>query len=149
MRPTLIISIVLMFMTVNVHSGQALDADTQQLEQQALCQAMPYRCPGYDPRSAQERETHQLCDGLTRQMTLIESKRLLHTSLDASEQEAERVWQTSCRAWDLQQRQTRADEARLRARLTAPPSYSSTLDCVTTTEEGRYSSRLTTTCTLH
>jgi hypothetical protein len=122
------------------HAVLALDAETQRLEAEALCQAMPYRCapPPTDP-------VHVLCDSLTPHMALIASKRLHHEALDAADWDAEQTWKTSCLEWDKQQRQAREAEAQARAL----PRSSTTIDCVTTSSEGRWSSRVTTTCTSH
>src|SRR5215510_12877867 len=107
----------------------ALDAETQALETEALCQALPWTCgrPTVDP-------VHQLCESLGPTMHLIKLKTRDREPLTQTEVEAQRTWQASCLAWEKEQR--REAEAKRRALQGYRPGVSATVDCITTTTEG-------------
>jgi hypothetical protein len=124
-----------------------VDEETTRLERAALCQALPYRCPGFDPgqdaQTVQAQQTNQLCSSLEPHQYLILSKRSHQEPLDAADIQAEKTWKASCGPWKRQQQRERQQAAAARAITRS----SSTLDCITTWDDGPYSSRLTTTCT--
>src|SRR4029434_6015558 len=100
----------------------AADEEMLRLERDAFCQAMPYRCADVNHRAVQAMETHRLCDSLTPHQALIRSKRQHHEPIDAADEDALRVWQTSCREREHEQRLARTQAAEARARA----SHSST-----------------------
>ena len=142
--PTLLLVLGMMLMLPTTSLPAAADEETARLERAALCQAMPYRCPGSSPDQDVDPHTRQVnerCERLEPHRWLIRSKQMHHTPLDPADAEALRVWNTSCRAWEERQRTVQQRKAAARTR------NSSTIDCVTTWDDGRYASRLSTTCT--
>lgn len=128
---------VLMLLLVLPLRATAMDAETAQLERHALCTALPWRCPdGPGPAPAPD-PTDVLCTRLAQSPERG----------TAAAVENDRLWQTSCHAWQERQDTKERQAAARRAIQRDSRRYSSTIDCLTTWEDGRYSSRLTTTCT--
>src|SRR5262249_40948852 len=111
-------------------AAHALDAETTYLEHVALCQAMPYRCPnGPGPAPAPASDpTDVLCTQLAQS-----TERGTPAAVDN-----DRLWHASCRAWQARQDAMRRQTA---STYRSSPSLSTTIDCVTTWDDGPYSSR--------
>lgn len=135
-------------------ASQALDAETARLELEALCQAMPYRCPhgaaqttaedlrAQDARTMQEATLPDLrerrCIALVPVARVIRDKQQWRVPLTAVDVEQWQEWTHQCQPWHLWM-----------DKPPRPPVISSTIECSTTSMPGRYHSTLTSTCTLY
>jgi hypothetical protein len=135
----------------------APDEETLRLERAALCQAMPYRCPGgppttataTDPRVVKARQEDERCAELAKHKAVVRRQRKeWKTPIDAADEAALRVWDTTCRDWQKRHHREEMDAADIEYNMErAGIRYRSTSDCLSTWQHGPYSSRLTTTCT--
>ena len=136
----------------------AVDEETARLERAALCQAMPYRCPGFvpdaAPRVVQAPQPPDFCANLAKHKAVVRRQRKeWKTPIDAEGEAALRVWDTTCRAYQQRHHLWEPDgDEKAKAWSAAAwerseRRYRSTTNCRSTWPHGPYSSRLTTTCT--